>query len=131
MIALLRTVLAIAAVALASPAAFAQTASTEMAAPSRVATLVMVKTPPGITRAQLEAGFKQAVPLYQSIPGLIAKYFIANDDSFGGMYLWKDRASAQAWYSEAWRAKAKAIYGVEPTLIYFDTPLQIDNRASN
>lgn len=94
-----------------------------------VATIVTIKTPPGITRPMLDAGFKQAVPVYEKIPGLIRKYFIVSDDSFGGMYLWKDRASAEAWYSDAWRAKAKATYGSEPQLTYFDAPVQIDTLA--
>lgn len=116
--------LAIACAALAaSPVAVAQTPATE----GQVTTIVMIKTPPGIGREQINAGFGQAAPLYQRIPGLIRKFFIVNADSFGGMYLWQDRASAEAWYSDAWRAKAKATYGSEPTLIYFDSPLQIDN----
>jgi hypothetical protein len=43
----------------------------------------------------------------------------------------KDRASAEAWYSDAWRAKAKATYGSEPQLTYFDAPVQIDNSAND
>ncbi|MBL0923162.1 MAG: monooxygenase [Sphingomonadaceae bacterium] len=96
---------------------------------SPVATIVTIKTPPGITRPMLEGGFKQAVPVYEKIPGLIRKYFIVNGDSFGGMYLWKDRASAEAWYSDAWKAKARATYGSEPQLTYFDAPVQIDRSA--
>ncbi len=91
-----------------------------------VTTMVLIKTPAGISRAQLEAGFIQSVPLYESIPGLVRKYYIADAEKFGGIYLWKDRASAEAWYTDAWRAKAKATYGVEPQLVWFDTPLQIE-----
>ena len=111
---------------LAAPNALAQS----VAAEKPVATLVVIKTPAGITRPMLEGGFKQALPVYEKIPGLLRKFFIANEDSFGGMYLWKDRASADAWYTTAWRAKAKATYGSEPQLTYFDSPLQIDNKAS-
>lgn len=117
--------LAIAASLAFSAAAFAQ----EKPAEAPVATIVTIKTPPGITRPMLDAGFKQAVPVYEKIPGLLRKYFIVNADSFGGMYLWKDRTSAEAWYSDAWRAKAKATYGSEPVLVYFDVPVQIDNAA--
>lgn len=94
-----------------------------------LATIVTIKTPPGITRPILDAGFKQAMPVYENIPGLIRKYFIVNGDSFGGMYLWKSRASAEAWFSDAWRAKAKATYGSEAQLTYFDAPVQIDNSG--
>ena len=111
---------------LAAPNALAQSVASE----KPVATLVVIKTPAGITRPMLEGGFKQALPVYEKIPGLLRKFFIANEDSFGGMYLWKDRASADAWYTAAWRAKAKATYGSEPQLTYFDSPLQIDNEAS-
>ena len=102
-----------------------------VAAEKPVAIIVVIQTPSGITRPMLEGGFKQALPVYEKIPGLLRKFFIANENSFGGMYLWKDRASADAWYTAAWRAKAKATYGSEPQLTYFDSPLQIENKTSN
>ena len=105
-----------------------------MAAPADadkpVATLVVVRTPPGFSREIIEAGFVKAVPVYENIPGLQRKYFTVNDAGFGGMYLWKSRSAAEAWYSSAWRARAKSTYGVEPELTYFDSPLQIDNTVS-
>ncbi len=94
---------------------------------TRVATIVVVKTPPGVTRAMIEEGFAKAVPTYKKVPGLLRKYFTVNATGFGGMYLWKNRAAAEAWYSPEWRARAKALYGVDPELTYFDTPEQIDN----
>lgn len=107
-----------------------QALAQENTASSPVATLVTIKTPAGISRPMLEAEFKRAVPVYEKIPGLIRKYFIADADRFGGVYLWKDRASAQAWYSAAWRAKAKALYGREPDVSWFDVPVQIDNSTA-
>jgi hypothetical protein len=105
--------------------------STAQASPDTpVTTLVVVKTPPGITRAMVEQGFTKAIPLYEKIPGLIRKYFTVNDDGFGGMYLWKNRASAEAWYSAAWREQCKARYGSECQLTYFDSPLQIEGKGS-
>lgn len=95
-----------------------------------VATLVTVPTPPGVTRAQIEAGFKQAVPVYERIPGLIRKYFTVNGDSFGGMYLWSSRAAAEKWYSEAFQAQCRQRYGSPCQVTYFDTPIQIDGAAA-
>lgn len=94
---------------------------------TRVPTIVVVKTPPGVTRAMIEEGFAKAVPTYKKVPGLLRKYFTVNATGFGGMYLWKNRAAADAWHSPEWRARAKALYGVDPELTYFDTPQQIDN----
>ena len=95
-----------------------------------VATIVIAKIPPGVPRAKLEEGFAASVPTYQKIPGLIRKFYTVNADSFGGMYLWKDRASAEAWFTPEFVAKAKARSGVEPQIIYFDSPIQLDNRAA-
>lgn len=110
------------------PAAYADTPPVQ-SYQGPVTTIVMIKTPPSISRAQIDTAMKDAIPLYQKIPGLVRKYFIVNADSFGGMYLWKDKAAADAWYNEGWRARVKAQFGTDPTLIYFDSPVQIDNSA--
>jgi hypothetical protein len=123
------TCLALACLAfVASPTAGADTPSAP-AYQGPVTTFVMIKTPPSIKREQIDVAMKEAIPLYEKIPGLIRKYFVVNADSFGGMYLWKDKASADAWYHEGWRAQVKATYGSDPTLIFFDSPVQVDNSA--
>jgi len=91
-----------------------------------VAVVVAIKTPPGITRQRLEAEFVQAAPRYQQIPGLIRKYFTVGGDRFGGIYYWRDRAAADAWFTEAWRQKATATYGSAPEVTIYDVPLTID-----
>ena len=100
------------------------------AADQHVATLVVIKTPPGLTRAKIDAGFAASVPTYQKIPGLIRKYYTVNGDGFGGIYLWKDRAAAEAWYTAAWAEQCKQRYGTECQLTWFDTPLQIVGQAA-
>jgi heme-degrading monooxygenase HmoA len=106
--------------------ASAQTPSSELP----VTVLVVVKTPPGVTRGQIEEGFRKAVPLYEKVPGLVRKSFTVNDEGFGGMYLWKNRASAQNWFNDSWRAKVKASYGSDPEVRYFDAPLTIDGAGA-
>ncbi|MBR0773299.1 hypothetical protein JQ625_00505 [Bradyrhizobium diazoefficiens] len=116
------TALSLALLAAGTPEAFA--------ADQHVATLVVIKTPEGVTRAKLEAGFAASVPTYQKIPGLIRKYYTVNGDGFGGIYLWKDRAAAEAWFTAAWAAQCKQRNGTECQLTWFDTPLQIDGQAA-
>ncbi len=94
-----------------------------------VAVVVIAKIPPGIPRAKVEEGIAGSVPTYQKIPGLVRKSFTVSDDSYGGMYLWANRAAAEAWFTPEFVAKVKARSGVEPQIIYFDSPVQIDNRA--
>jgi len=91
-----------------------------------VAVIVTVKTPPGVSSAMLDAGFRQAVPQYQQIPGLVRKYFTRDDTSFGGMYLWRNRAAAEAWYNPQWRQTVRARYGVDPEVRYFAAPVVIE-----
>src|SRR5262249_52124594 len=57
------------------------------AADEHVTTIVVIKTPSGLTREKVEAGIHASVPTYQKILGLIRKWYTVNGESFGGMYL--------------------------------------------
>ena len=96
----------------------------------RVAVVVSIATPAGVTDAYLKAEFDKAAPRYQQIPGLIRKYFTIEPKRFGGIYYWSTKAAAQAWFSDAWVARAKATYGAEPVVTYYDVPLAIDGAKS-
>ncbi len=122
----LRRALAVLLVALAGYAttAAAQTANTQ----KLVATIVIVRIPPGVPRAKIDEGIVTSVPTYQKIPGLIRKVFTVNDDTYGGVYLWTDRTAADAWFTPELIAKMKARSGVDPQIIYYDSPIQLDNR---
>lgn len=93
---------------------------------SRVAVVVSIATPPGVTDAYLKGEFDKAAPRYQAIPGLIRKYFTIEPKRFGGIYYWSSKAAAQAWFNDAWVARAKATYGSDPVVTYYDVPLAID-----
>ena len=95
-----------------------------------VAVNVSIAIPAGAPRALVEAGMAKSVPVYQKVPSLIRKYFTIGQSDFGGIYLFKDRASAQAWFSDAWRAKAIATYGAQPIVTYSDVPFVVDNVAA-
>ncbi len=100
-------------------------------APSvQVAVSVSIPTPAGVPRATVEAGMARSAPTYATVPGLIRKYFTIGQSDFGGLYLFRDRASAQAWFSDAWRARVVATYGAQPTVTYFDVPLVVDNSVA-
>ncbi|WP_425230648.1 YdhR family protein [Sphingomonas sp.] len=100
-------------------------------APSvQVAVSVSIPTPAGVPRATVEVGMARSVPTYAAVPGLIRKYFTIGQADFGGLYLFRDRASAQAWFTDAWRARVVATYGAQPTVTYFDVPLVVDNSVA-
>jgi len=101
------------------------------AADEHVTTIVVIKTPSGLTREKVEAGIHASVPTYQKIPGLIRKWYTVNGESFGGMYLWKNRAAAEAWFTPAYATQCKQRYGTECQVTYYDTPLQIDGLGAS
>ena len=47
----------------------------------------------------------------------------------GGVYLWETRATAEAVYNNEWKARVKQLYGSEPEITWFDTPVIVDNQA--
>lgn len=122
----MKTMLMIAALACAAAPLPALAQSAPSAAPARVAVVVTIKTPPGITEARLREEFDKAAPRYQQIPGLIRKYFTIGNGGFGGIYYWSSKAAADSWFNEAWRARVKATYGTPGDVTYYDVPLAID-----
>ncbi len=105
------------------------TASTDSAA---VATLVEITIPKGVTRERLSAELIAAVPQYQEAPGLLRKHFTISDPgTFGGLYLWKDEASAKAWFNNAWHERVTRTYGQDATIEWFDTPILLPTQDGN
>lgn len=96
-----------------------------------VGTVVTVTRPPTINKAQLVQEFRNAIPVYQKVPGLLRKYFIVTEDGrFGGIYLWKDAASAQQWFSEAWKERVVKTYGSAASIEWFDTPILLPSSMA-
>ncbi len=85
---------------------------------------------PGLDRTAVIEDIKTTIPVYQGCPGLVRKYIgIDLEGCRGvGVYLWEDRASADAYYAVA-MTKMKEQLGVEPEVTFFDTPVVVDNRA--
>jgi len=127
----IRNALAVLALAAVTPAIAAAQAPADSAPPTPVAALVSIPIPAGFDRAKLVAAMKKTVPKYQALPGLIRKYFtISDDQKFGGIYLWKSRKAAEAYYNETWRAKALKAYGAPTEVSYFDVPIAIEGPES-
>jgi len=87
------------------------------------------KLPKPITEEDARRIFLGTAPKYQNVAGLQRKYYILSQDgtSVGGVYLWNSRADAEALFNEDWRIFVQETYGVDPSVIYFDTPVVVDN----
>lgn len=73
--------------------------------------------------------FEATAPTYQQAPGLLRKYYIGNESRAGGIYEWRSRAHADAFYTDDWRKRITDTYGTELRIEWFDAPCIVDNDA--
>ena len=96
---------------------------------SFVATLVQIPIPQGVSRELVLDGFAGAEETYRNIGGLLRKHFIlGSHGTFGGVYLWDSKASAQSWFNDQWRQRVSDTYGNPPTVEWFEVPIVLPTR---
>lgn len=89
--------------------------------------IVRFPLPPDMTAAQAKGVFEASVPQFKDRPGLLQKHYLFAQGQGGGVYLWKDRKSAEACYDAAFRAQLKEITGQEPKIELFESDVSIVN----
>lgn len=96
-----------------------------------ITVIVEFKLPAAITREQAKATFLSTAPKYRGMPGLLRKYYFLSEDGqrAGGIYLWSDRAAADAVYTDEWKAFVRGKYGSDPSLTFLHCPVVVDNVA--
>jgi hypothetical protein len=96
---------------------------------SHVATLVQIPIPQGVSKELVLNGFAGAEETYRNVGGLLRKHFIlGSHDTFGGVYLWDSKASAQSWFNDQWRKRVSETYGSPPTVEWFEVPIVLPAR---
>lgn len=77
------------------------------------------------------ASAKKSVPMFRKLgpQGLLSKDYVHDDRGVGGIYVWKDRAAAEAWFTEQKIVEYTTTFGVRPVLTWFDSLLTVDNVA--
>lgn len=87
--------------------------------------------PKAITRSEAREIFLSTAPTYQGVAGLLRKHYVLSQDgsTAGGIYLWNSQAEAEAIYTDSWKTFVREKYGTEPSVIYFDSPVVVDNIA--
>jgi hypothetical protein len=96
------------------------------------ATITRFPLPRGIEIAAVKKGFLEVAPKFQDAPGLLRKYFlISQDGKFGGgVYLWKSMEQARRFSEEVLRPMIEETFNAEPSIVYYDAPLIVDNVVS-
>ena len=94
-----------------------------------ITALVQFKLPKPLSREKAREIFASTAPKYREIHGLIRKYYILSKDgeTAGGVYLWKSQQEAEHLYTDEWKEFIRNKYGAEPTVVYFDSPVVVDN----
>ena len=130
-----RPVVATAAITLAAGVTAANAQGLPAATPDRadqaipVVVIVRVPRPWYALKAVVVGKMRDTVPQYAKMPGLMFKAFSFERDSgdFGGLYFWRDRASAEAWFDPAWFERVRKERGAEAQVRIFDAPISVDN----
>ncbi len=129
----LSRVAALATVALAltfTPGTVTAQANDGFGNPQFVAVVVRIPVPNGIPHDKVIDLMRASVPDYQHLPGLVRKYFtISDDNQFGGIYLFENRAAAEKHFNDAWYAGVQKRYGAKADVTYFSAPFQIDGQS--
>jgi hypothetical protein len=102
--------------------------SNRIAETGAIVTLVKVKTPWYAPDALVANKMRDEIPTYKNLTGLAYKYFTLGDDgTYGGLYLWGNRAAAQSWFTDAWFAGVQDRRGTPADVRYFEAPVMVDN----
>ena len=93
--------------------------------------LVLFDLPSGITRKEVVSGMRTSADAWRANTELVRKNYLydRNKAQAGGVYLWPSVEAAQRGHNAAWCARIKAMYGSDPVIRYFDTPLIVDNAV--
>lgn len=94
-----------------------------------IVAIVRFPLPEGTSSEDAKAAFEASVPQFQGVPGLMRKHYLFGEGPVGGgVYLWADRAAAERCYDDAFKARVKEKFGVEPQIEVFESSVTIDNE---
>jgi heme-degrading monooxygenase HmoA len=96
-----------------------------------IVTLVQFEMSPPVSLADATQRFESSAPKYQNLAGLIRKHYVRSEDGrrVGGIYIWNTREDAERVFSGEWRERVAKLYGGAPSILWFDTPVTVDNAA--
>jgi hypothetical protein len=95
-----------------------------------ITAIVQYRLPPSIDPKACAAHFRAIAPGFREVPGLIRKQFIYAEDGWaGGVYLWQNRADAEAFYTGPWLDGIRERYGMDPQIKFFHTACVTDNSV--
>lgn len=96
-----------------------------------ITAIVQFKVADDVGRDEVLNNMRNVAPRFENVPGLIRKSFLFDEErsTGGGVYTWETREAAEELYAEggAWREAIRNLYGVDPEITWFETPIIVDN----
>ncbi len=100
------------------------------AAAEPVAVLVAIPIPAAMPQDKLRGLYAGSQAEFRALAGLIRKYYtIGDDNTGGGIYLFSDRAAAEAHFSPAWKEGVLKRWGKPAVVSYYAVPIALDGPA--
>lgn len=100
-----------------------------------ITAIVQFKVAAGVERDEIVTNMTNVAPRFENVPGLIRKNFLLDENHGvgGGVYTWESREAAEELYAEggAWREAIRNLYGVDPEITWFETPIIVDNETGD
>ena len=83
--------------------------------------------PPGTTRAEALALYRETASGWAANPDLVGKSYTFDEatGTGGGLYVWRSREAAARWHCEEYRAMIRTRYGGEPRIRLADAVLEV------
>ncbi len=98
-----------------------------------ITAIVQFKVAGDVGRDEVLNNMRNVAPRFETVPGLIRKNFLFDEARGigGGVYTWQTREAAETLYAEggAWRQAIRDLYGVDPEITIFETPIIVDNAV--
>ena len=96
-----------------------------------ITVITQFRLPAPLTRDMAKQLFMTTAPRYRDVPGLVRKYYHLSGDGrlCGAVYLWQSRADAEKLYTEEWKRFVSSQYDAQPSVLFFDCPVIVDNPA--
>lgn len=97
-----------------------------------ITAVVQFKLTTGTSLEDATAIFKSTAPRYLGMAGLIRKNYLFDPETStgGGCYLFETQAAAEAIFNDDWRALIREKYNAEPNVLFFETPVVVDNVSN-
>jgi Putative mono-oxygenase ydhR len=95
-----------------------------------IVTFVEFRLQAPLSEAAATQLFETSAPNYRNLPGLVRKHYVLSEDRqvAGGLYFWQDSAAAERAYDVEWHRRVRALYGAEPQIAWFNSPVAVDNE---